>query len=164
MEIFQEDRGQPTISSSIEKERKRRNPTSLQIAKISPLSAARFFPRQQRGARCDDDDERCPAFSGIYFPRGACIDDRADDLVLSRTEIEFVEVNSILVLSVRACTLDLSPSSGLLSLFLSFFLNSVCVLLDTLYSPYTVVLDSPHQSNCTDRGERCITHVAGATP
>jgi len=60
----------------------------------------------------------------MYFPRGTCIDDRADDLVFSHTEIEFVEVNSILrPLDARARAPDLFPSgepSDLLALSLSF--------------------------------------------
>jgi len=95
----------------------------FECTRMSSLSAARFFPRQQREARCDD-DERCPAFSGIYFPRGACIDDRADDLVFSHTEIEFVGVNSTSASSRRVRAPDLYPlrrPSGLLALFLFLF-------------------------------------------
>lgn len=129
-QYFRTNRGQPTtVSSSIEGERKREIgiferfhvPSNhgnivLKCSSILPLVATRCSTRRRA----------MPCIFRNILPRGACIDDRADDLVFSHTEIEFVGVNSILHPLDRARDLFLlrKPSNPLssLSLFLYFSL------------------------------------------
>lgn len=124
--ILEMDRGQPTVSS-IERKRKReirvfershvlrnRGNIALKCSSILPLVATRSSMRRRAMPRI---------FRNI-LPRGACIDDRADDLVFSYTEIEFVGVNSILHLDrARDLLPSRKPSNPLSSLSLFFSLS-----------------------------------------